>query len=176
MNKSNTSYKVAQNAIVAALYVLLTFLQNTIFLNTASGAIQFRIAEILVLLSLFTYKIIPGLTIGCALANISSIAILGPYDMIFGTLASFLAAVTVYLFRNIKIKNIPLLSAIMPALFNGLIIGWEIEFFFIEGPFNIFSFLISGGLVAIGELVVCLFLGIPFIKLLEKYKFDKLYF
>ncbi len=48
---------------------------------------------------------------------------------------------------------------LMPALWNGVIIGWEIETFFIDGKFNFSSFLVQGGLVALGELGVMEILG-----------------
>ena len=64
-------------------------------------------------------------------------------------------------------------AAIMPALFNGVIIGLEIEIFFIEGPFNFVSFLIQGGLVALGELGVCIVLGLPLAALVEKIGLDR---
>ena len=61
----------------------------------------------------------------------------------------------------------------MPAIANGVIVGFEIEFFFIEGAFHFESFLLQGGFVALGELAVLLVLGLPLAKLIEKMKFDK---
>ena len=74
----------------------------------------------------------------------------------FATLGAITA---IYLLRNVKIGNYPLLSLLMPAVFNGIVIGWEIEVFFIEGKFHFASFLTQGGLVALGELGVMLVLG-----------------
>ena len=116
---------------------------------------------------------IPGLTIGCIIANISSLAVLGPYDMIFGSIASLLAALTMYALRNVRFFKLPILAALMPALFNGLIVGFEIEFFFIEGGFHFGDFLLQGGLVAIGELAVLFVLGLPLAFIIENRGLDK---
>lgn len=166
--KKSTLY-IVQAALIAALYATLTILQNTLIPGSASAMIQFRVAEALTVLAIYTPAAIPGLTIGCVIANISSVtAGLGFYDMIFGTLASFLAAVTMYLLRKIRIKNIPFLALLMPALFNGLIVGFEISFFFEESGFILPAFLAIGGCVALGELVVLMVLGIPLCILLNK--------
>ena len=63
---------------------------------------------------------------------------------------------------------LPLPAALMPAVFNGIIIGLEIEIFFIEGPFHFASFLVQAGCVALGELVVCFALGLPLYKALDR--------
>lgn len=173
--KKSTRYLV-QGAVIAALYASLTILQNTLLPGSASAAVQFRVSEILCVLALFTPAAIPGLAVGCAAANLSSVALLGPCDLIFGSLASLAAAVLIYFLRNVKVRNFPLLPFFVPAVVNGLIIGWEIEVFFIDGPFNPVSFLIQGGLVALGELAVMLVLGIPFYFALNKAEVKKVLF
>ena len=172
MSKKSTTYMV-QAAVIAALYAVLTILQNTLLPGSASLPVQFRISEVLTILAIYTPAAIPGLTIGCMIANISSLSALGPYDMIFGTLASFLAVFMMYQLRNLRLFSMPILSALMPALANGIIVGLEIEIFFIEGSFHISSFLIQGGLVAVGELAVLFVLGLPLAKLIEKQGLDK---
>ena len=160
---------VTQAGVIAALYAVLTIGQNFLLPGTASMAVQFRVAEVLCVLAIYTPAAIPGLTIGCVIANISSVtAGLGFYDMIFGSIASLLAAITMYLLRNVRIKNIPFPALLMPAIFNGLIVGWEIAYFFAEGGFTFVGFLIAGGCVALGELAVLMILGIPFCILLNK--------
>ena len=67
----------------------------------------------------------------------------------------------------------PLLSLLMPAVFNGIVIGWEIEVFFIEGKFHFASFLTQGGLVALGELGVMLVLGTILYYVIVGRKLDK---
>lgn len=161
---------VTQAAIIAALYAVLTVGQNLLFPGTASMAVQFRVAEVLTVLAIYTPAAIPGLTVGCVIANISSVtAGLGFYDMIFGSIASLLAALAMYGLRNVRIKDIPFVALLMPALFNGIIVGFEIDFFFIGSlHFNFVDFLVQGGLVALGELGVLIILGIPFCILLNK--------
>ena len=160
---------ITQAAVIAALYAVLTVGQNMLLPGTASAAVQFRVAEVLCVLAIYTPAAIPGLTIGCIIANISSVtAGLGFYDMIFGSLASLLAALAMYGLRNVRIKNIPFLALLMPALFNGVIVGLEISIFFTDTGFSFITFLITGGCVALGELVVLLVLGIPACILLNK--------
>ena len=160
---------ITQAAIIAALYATLTIAQNALLPGTASATVQFRVAEVLCVLAIYTPAAIPGLTLGCVIANISSVtAGLGFYDMIFGSVASLLAAIAMYLLRNVRIKNTPFLALLMPALFNGVIVGMEISIFFVDTGFTLMGFLITGGCVALGELVVLLVLGIPFCILLNK--------
>ena len=172
MKKKSTMY-IVQAGLIAGLYATLTILQNTLLPGTASMAVQFRVSEILTVLALYTPAAIPGLTVGCVLANISSLSALGPYDLIFGSLASLLAAVMMYKLRNVRLLTLPILSALMPAIANGLIVGFEIEFFLIEGGFHFIDFLLQGGLVALGELGVLFVLGLPLVKLIEKQGLDK---
>ena len=97
---------LTQAGVIAAMYAVLTVGQNLLLPGTASAAVQFRVAEVLTVLAIYTPAAIPGLTIGCVIANISSVtAGLGFYDMIFGSIASLLAAVAMYLLRNVRIKN-----------------------------------------------------------------------
>lgn len=175
MTKKSTKY-IVQAAVIAALYAVLTFLQNTLLPGSASMAVQFRVSEILTILAVFTPAAIPGLTIGCVIANISSLSVLGPYDLIFGSLASLIAAILIRAFRNIRLFSLPVLSAIMPAIANGIFVGFEIEFFFVEGGFHFADFLVQGGLVALGELGVLIVLGLPLAKIIEKQELDKVLF
>ena len=156
---------LAEGAMIAALYAVLTILQNVLLPGSASMAVQFRVSEVLTILSLYTSAAIPGLTIGCIIANLSSLASLGAYDLIFGSLASLCAAVAMYLLRRVRVFRLPVLAALM----NGIFVGFEIDFFFINSwQFNFGDFLFQGGLVALGELAVLFVLGLPLNRLLEK--------
>jgi uncharacterized membrane protein len=158
---------LTQAAIIAALYAVLTITQSLIAPGTASMAVQFRVSEAMTLLCCITPAAIPGLTLGCFLANFLFMDAL-PVDMILGSLATLLAGLAMYALRQIQWKKLPLLAAVMPAVFNGIIIGLEIEIFFIEGPFHFTSFLVQAGCVALGELVVCFALGLPLYKALDR--------
>ena len=156
---------LAEGAMIAALYAVLTILQNVLLPGSASMAVQFRVSEVLTILSLYTSAAIPGLTIGCIIANLSSLASLGAYDLIFGSRASLCAAVAMYLLRRVRVFRLPVLAALM----NGIFVGFEIDFFFINSwQFNFGDFLFQGGLVALGELAVLFVLGLPLNRLLEK--------
>jgi uncharacterized membrane protein len=143
---------LTRGAMIAAAYVALTYLQNIIFPNSTSFAIQFRASEALCVLSLFTPVAIPGLSVGCLLFNLSYAMAL-PLDPIMGTLATFLATGSMYLLRNRKLKGLPILSLLMPALFNALLVGWELEIYIGGG------FWLNALYVAIGEAAVLLTLG-----------------
>lgn len=146
-------------AVIAAMYAALTYAQGLLLPGTTTAAVQFRASEALNVLALFTPVAIPGLTLGCIISNLYSIGQGLPLDMIFGSMATLGATLCIYFLRNAKIKGYPLPAMLMPAVFNGVIVGWEIEAFFIDGPFHFSSFLVQGGCVALGELGVMLVLG-----------------
>lgn len=166
--KNQSVQRLVQAAAIAALYAALTIMQNVLLPGSASMAVQFRVSEVLTVLALFTPAAIPGLTVGCMIANISSMASIGAFDMLFGSIASCLAALAMYALRKVKFLKIPFLALLMPALMNGIIVGFEIDFFFVnQYSFDLTDFLIQGGLVAVGEIAVLLVLGIPFFLALE---------
>lgn len=151
-------------AIIGTLYVVLTLVQSTLFPGSTSQAIQFRASEALMMLTAFSPSAIVGLTIGCAVSNIFGGMAL---DILFGSFATFLSGMLIYQTRNIRWKNFPILSLFFPAFCNGVIIGLELQFYFIGG-FNWISFLTQASLVAIGEFAVSTVLGIPFYYGIQK--------
>ena len=159
MMKNTKTQRLVMAAVIAAMYAALTYAQSFLLPGTTTAAVQFRVSEVLNVLALFTPAAIPGLTIGCIISNIYSIGQGLPLDMIFGSLATLGATLCIYFLRNAKIGSYPLPAMLMPALWNGVIVGWEIEYFFIEGDFHFADFLVQGGLVALGELGVMLVLG-----------------
>ena len=172
--KNRSVRKLTQAAIIAALYAALTIMQNILVPGSASMAVQFRVSEVLTILALFTPSAIPGLTVGCIIANISSLSSIGAFDMIFGSIASCLAALAMYKFRNARLFKIPFVSLLMPALMNGIIVGFEIDFFFVNTySFDLTDFLIQGGLVAVGEIAVLFVLGLPLFVAIEKRNLSK---
>ena len=66
------------NGIVAALYVVFT----APFANIAYGPIQVRIAEVMTVFPIFSWGMIPGVTLGCFIANLINPGNLGPVDII----------------------------------------------------------------------------------------------
>ena len=172
MEKIKTK-RIALIAIIAAMYAALTYAQTLIAPTSTTAAVQFRVSEALNVLALFTPYAIPGLTIGCVISNLASIGQGLPLDMIFGSLATLGATSCIWLLRNVKLKGYPIASMLMPAIWNGVIVGWEIECFFVEGKFHFSSFLLQGGLVALGELGVMLVLGTILYYTIIKRHLDK---
>lgn len=143
---------LTHGALIAALYVALTHLQNTLIPGSATWAIQFRASEALCVLALFTPAAIPGLTLGCLLFNISFAGAL-PLDFLVGSLATLIAAAGMYIFRKLTVRGYPLLAMTLPAVFNALLVGWELSVYIGGG------FWLNAMYVAIGELAVLLTLG-----------------
>ncbi len=162
--KEYTNY-IITGALIAAVYAGLTYLSNAFGL--AYGPVQLRISEILTLLPIFTPASIPGLTVGCFIANIGSF---NAADLFFGTGATLIAAVLTYYLRNIKIKGLPFLSILSPVMVNAVIIGFEINWLFLPGKASLYGFLISALEVGIGEFIVCFCFGIPFYFIVKKYR------
>ncbi len=156
-------------AMIAAIYAAATYLSSVF--GIAYGPIQFRFSEALTVLSVFTPAAIPGLTIGCIIGNLASP--FGIWDIVFGSLATLLAAVTARALRNVKIKNLPLLSVIMPVIFNAIIVGAEIVLLMPAGEASFSAFTIAALEVGAGELAVCLVGGIPLYYGLSKTKIFK---
>ena len=136
--------------MIAALYTALTYLQDFLLPGSSSWAIQFRASEALCVLAFFTPAAIPGLSLGCLLFNLSYSGAL-PLDFLVGTLATALAASAMHLCR--KRRPLRLAGLLMPALFNALLVGWELSVF-VGG-----TWLIQGLYVALGEAAVLLTLG-----------------
>lgn len=139
-------------ALIAALYATITYLQNFLLPGSATWAIQFRASEALCVLALFTPAAVPGLTIGCFLFNLTAVGAL-PLDIVVGSLATALATSGMWLCRKCTVKGFPLLALLMPALFNGMLIGWELAVYVGGG------FWLNALYVAIGEAAVLLTLG-----------------
>lgn len=150
-NMNKTRY-LTQAAIIAALYAVLTHMQNLLLPGSTTWAIQMRISEAMTVLAFFTPAAIPGLSLGCLVFNLTYAGTL-PLDFLVGTLATFLAALAMWKTRNMKIGKLPLLGLVMPAVTNAFLVGWELTVY-IGGGFGI-----NALYVALGELAVVLVLG-----------------
>ena len=144
---------ITHAALIGAMYFALTHLQNFLIPNSATWAIQFRVSEALCVLALFTPAAVPGLTIGCLLFNLSFAGAL-PLDWLVGSFATFLAAGSIRLLRRL-----PRLGFAMPALFNAILVGWELTVYLGDTAFTMAAFWLNALYVAIGELVVLYTLG-----------------
>mgnify|MGYP003221619052 CR=1 FL=1 len=159
-NKKLSVRFLTESAVIAALYAAATYLSAAFSL--AYGPVQFRLSEALT---------VPGLTIGCIIGNISSP--MGIWDVLFGSAATLLGAVTGRMLRNVQIKKLPVLSSLMPVIFNAVIVGLEIVMLTpVEGG-KLTAFAISALEVGAGELAVCLVLGLPLYSALRHTKLFK---
>ncbi|HCA34154.1 MAG TPA: QueT transporter family protein [Lachnospiraceae bacterium] len=168
--KSKTRF-LTEAGLIAAAYAATTYL--CALWGLAYGEVQFRFSEALTILPLFTPAAIPGLTLGCLIANIGSP--LGMVDVVCGSLATLIAAVGVRLVRHVRIKNVAWLAPLIPVVANALIVGLEISWFLPEG-LTWAGFAGAALSVGLGELVVCYGLGLPLSILLDKlpiFKKDK---
>ncbi len=152
--KNKTTKYLLQGAIIAAVYAVLTIVLAPI----SYGPMQVRISEALTVLPVFTPAAIPGLFVGCFVANM-----VGPYgaiDMICGSIATLIAAMLTY-----KLRNNTWFAPLPPVVLNGVIIGGMLHF-----AYGVPNLPACMAWVAIGEAIVCYAVGVPLIKLLGRYK------
>lgn len=128
--------QITDNALVAAVYVAFTLATSSF----SYLGIQFRIAEVLLLLCFYRKDYAFGLVVGTAIANVFSP--LGWYDVLFGTLATLLACLAIGFSKRLWV------AVIYPIVINGLVVGAEL-YFLIDLPFWA-----NAGTVALGEMAV----------------------
>lgn len=162
--KNTLTKRLVKTAIIAALYAILTIILAPI----SYGPIQFRLSEVMVLLAFFDPFYIGGLTLGCLLSNI-----LGGYgvmDIVFGTIATFMSVSSISLTSKFLKQNkfSLLIASLWPTLFNGVIIGWMLNF--VLGV-PIFITMLQ---VAIGEFVVVTILGVSIAIIIKRKYGNKL--
>lgn len=144
-------------AIIAALYVVLTHLSN--LFGLANNPIQLRLSEALTILPLFTPAAIPGLTIGCILANLTTGCIF--WDVIGGSVATLLGALGTQYLSHSKWT-----APIWPILANTLIVPFVLHFAY-RFPGGLWYFALT---VGIGEVLSCGILGMLMAGFVEKTK------
>ncbi len=145
--KQNDARKLAVGGVIAALYVALTYIAAVFGL--ASGAIQVRLSEALTILPVFTSTAIPGLAVGCVLANLLTGC--APWDVVFGSLATLLGAVGTRV-----LKNKPYIAWIPPVMANAIIVPFVLQK--VYGVEDAWWYLALT--VGAGEVIACGILGI----------------
>jgi uncharacterized membrane protein len=150
--KFSTRY-IVQAALIAAIYATITLFLEPI----GYGPIQFRLAEALTVLPVIFPASIPGLFVGCILANL--LGMFGFADVVFGSLATLLAAIFTYRFRK---KT--LLYPLPPVIFNGLIVGSYVYFLYDKT----YSLGLTMLFIAISEAILTYGLGLPLISFIRK--------
>ncbi|TCT13072.1 putative membrane protein [Natranaerovirga pectinivora] len=151
----NKARYITQAAIIAAIYVVVTI----VFQAISFREIQIRISEALTILPYFTPAAIPGLFIGCLIANYLGGAMLA--DIILGSLATLLAAILSYSLRKNRY-----LVPIPPIIINAIVVGFLLKYVY-GFALPLISLMI---LVAIGQFISCFILGLGLIYAMEKYK------
>lgn len=147
---------LAQAAMIAAIYVVLTFMANTFGL--ANYAIQVRFSEALTILPFFTSAAIPGLFVGCLLSNILTGCM--PLDVLFGSLATLIGACGTYALRKQK-----WLAPLSPIIANTIIVPFVLAYVYkFEGSIPYFMLT-----VGIGEVISCGVLGMILLFALKPY-------
>ncbi len=159
-NMNQSVSRRVKGAVFAALYVTLCLALAPF----SYGAVQVRVAEALCLLPIFGREYITAITLGCFLANLLGSSTI---DVIFGTLATFLACIGTYHLRHVRIKGLALPASLPPVLCNAVIVGLEISFFFMDTPATLPAVLMNMLTVGIGEVISCTVLGVAMVKLIE---------
>ena len=172
---------VARTGMIAAVYAALTLVALLFLGSLAWGPVQFRVSEALCVLALFTADAVPGLALGCAIANLANIVLsgtgmLGMLDVVFGTIATTLGAW--FTWRN---RRRPALALLGPVIANALIVPAYLPLMlqgigFYTIPFTnvaldgaypamyVFGLLATGA----GEAVVMYALGLPLARALGR--------
>ena len=150
---------ISHAALLGAMYVALTHAQNLLLPGSATWAVQCRLSEALCVLAFFTPAAIPGLSIGCLIFNLSYAGAL-PLDFLVGTLATLLATWVMWLTRKVKWFGVPVIGLLMPALFNAILVGWELTVYLGDTGFTMSAFWINAALVAAGEIIVLFTVGL----------------
>ena len=171
---------VAEAGMIAAVYAACTLVAIMFLQGLAWGPVQFRISEALVVLAVLTPAAVPGLTIGCIIANVANIVVsgtgaLGLLDVVFGSAATLVGALWCR-----KFAEKPKLAILGPVLSNALIVPAYLPLLlqglgFYTIPFTTISLdgaylpMYLFGLVAtgIGEAVVIYVLGLPLLRALK---------
>lgn len=153
---SNHTMLLVQAAMIAALYVVLTYIANA--MGLASSAIQVRFSEALTILPYFTSAAIPGLFVGCLLSNILTGCAVP--DIIFGSIATLIGA----LFTR-RLRRHKWLAPVPPAIANTLIVPFVLLY-----AYGIRPLWLSFITVGIGEIISCGVLGMLLLTVLEKYR------
>lgn len=172
--------RITHIAVIAALYAATTLACMLFLGGLAWGPVQFRLSEALCVLALFTPDAIPGLALGCAIANLiniplSGVGTLGLLDVVFGSLASAVGAVVCW-----RLRDRPALAVLGPVLANAIIVPTYLPLMlqglgFYTIPFTSISldgaylpmYLFGFVAIGIGEAVVLYALGLPLAKALE---------
>ncbi len=153
----NKTRMLTRAAIIAAIYCVLT----AVLPMLSYGTVQIRFAEILTVLPCYTFAAVPGLFVGCALANLIGLAtgVTGLLDIFIGSFATLISAFLTY-----KLKKNRLIALLPPVIINALFVGLELTFV------SDIPFYINALSIAAGEAIACYLLGYTVSLIFDKYK------
>ena len=154
--KNKSTLFLVQAALIAAVYVVLTL----VFAPFSYGEIQVRISEALTILPFFTPAAIPGLFVGCILANLLGGAI--PLDIAFGSIATLIGAVFTYKLRG----SSKWLAPVPPIVANIIVVPFVLKYGY-QVPLPIPFMMLT---VGVGEVISAGVLGLIVYGALNKYK------
>lgn len=175
---------IARVGVIAAAYAACTLVAMLFLGSLAWGPVQFRVSEALCALALVTPAAVPGLTLGCVIANVANIALsgtgmLGMLDVVFGSLATFAGALFTW-----RMRDRPVLALAGPVLANALIVPAYLPLLlqgigFYTIPFTSISldgawlpmYLFGAVSTGIGEAAIMYVLGYPLYRSLLKTPF-----
>jgi uncharacterized membrane protein len=148
-----TPRSIVLSGLIAAIYTALTLLLQPF----GYGPVQFRLAEALTVLPALVPASVPGLVIGCFLAN--WLGGFGLVDMVFGSLATLLAGLCTYLLRDKRF-----LYPLPPVIFNGVIVGSYVYLLYDKT----YPWLLTMLFIAISEAVLTYGVGLPLLSIMRK--------
>lgn len=154
MQKKFSVKSLCLAAVIAALYAALTLGFQAI----SFGAVQFRVSEAMTLLPVLFPEAVPGLAVGCLISNLFNPMGATVYDVVFGTMATLIAAVL-----TSRIKASVWVRALPPVICNAVIVGLVLTY-----AYGIDLLWMNMLTVGLGEAAVCYVLGVPLVKVLEK--------
>ncbi|MBE1305301.1 QueT transporter family protein [Clostridium botulinum] len=150
--------KLVFSAVIAAIYTVLTLLLAPI----SYGQIQVRVSESLTLLPFLSSYSIWGVFLGCIISNL--IGGNGIIDVVFGSLATLIAAILTYYIGKSNLKFKKYLAPLPPIIINAVVIGFILNYT-LKLPL-----LLSIIWVGLGEAISCYVLGLILISIIEKNK------
>lgn len=148
--------RLCEAALIAAIYVILTYLCAAI--GMSSGAVQLRFSEALCVLAIFTPAAVPGVALGCFMANLLTGCAL--WDIVFGSLASLIGMIGCR-----ALKKRPYVALVPYALANMVIIPFVVKLVYSAPEALPLIFLTVG----IGEIISVFGFGIPLYLSLKKH-------
>lgn len=155
---------LVKNGVIAAIYAALTLAVPAI----GFGVVQFRIGEAMCVLPYFMPSSVWGLTVGCLISNAigTAMGVTTVWDIVFGTLATAIAALLAS-----RIKNkwlVPLPAVVINAVIIGVMLTCVMT-----GALPFVPLMLNMSTIGISQLVSCYGLGMPLLKLFERIGFSK---